>query len=97
MLRWLGLLLALGLATTSADAQVFKPKTPKTTKAKSTTSEDKPKKEKATPTKQSARTSPGKKRVTTKSKKSRPSEDADSAPKESDKDFVKITDDADAE
>jgi hypothetical protein len=94
MLRWLGILIAIGLAGSSADAQVFKPKAKKETKAKS----DAPKK--AATTKQSARTSPGKKRVTTKAKKN-PSRADDSAsdngPKESDKDFVKITDDDDIE
>ena len=95
MLRWLGILVALGLTTSSADAQVFKPKAKKETKAAKA---DAPKK--AATTKQSARTSPGKKRVTPKAKKNA-SRDDDSAsengPKESDKDFVKITDDEDIE
>ena len=110
MARWLGILLAIGFAATSADAQVFKPKTKKTgtsEKAKKPSSEksekaDKPEKtEKSEKSeKKSARSAPTKKRVTTKPKKGgKHSDDAASedGPKESDKDFVKITDDDDIE
>jgi len=113
MARWLGILLAIGFAATSADAQVFKPKTKKTgtsekatKKASSEKSEKTEKTEKADKTDKSekaekkARSAPTKKRVTTKPKKGgKHSDDAASedAPKESDKDFVKITDDDDAE
>ena len=97
-MRWFGLILAVVLASsTAADAQVFKPKSKGAAKAapKSDSSE-----KKATPAKKSARTSPGKKRVTTKSKKSSKHSDdqaSESTPKESDKDFVQITDDDDIE
>jgi hypothetical protein len=111
MARWLGILLAIGLASTSADAQVFKPKS-KTTKSekkssssekKSSSSEKAEKAEKAEKSekteKKSARSSPSKKRVTTKPKKKHgaDADEASDAPKESDKDFVQITDDDDVE
>ena len=96
MLRWLALVLAVGLASApAADAQVFKPKTKKATpeKAEKSDKADAPKKssasEKKAATKQ-ARTEPTKKKVASKSKKK---SGAEAAPKESDKDFVEITDD----
>lgn len=101
MARWLGVLLAIAVAGGPASAQVFKPKTSTAKKSSDDT-------KKATPAKKSSSTSAkkstSKKRVTTKSKKnaaadrSRPDDlTPDAAPKESDKDYVKITDDDDIE
>ena len=95
MARWLTVLVISGLvslASTSADAQVFKPKGKKSDAAERK-SEKKPAKKKA-----------GKKKVTTKPRKNavaeRDSSD-DEAPepssKNSDSDYVKITDDDDIE
>ena len=88
MLRWLILVIALGVGTSSAEAQVFKPKAKKTEKA--------PKK--AEP--KAKRDTPVKKRVTKKAKKKNSSADrarrddsSDSGSKGSDKDYVKIWDD----
>ena len=96
-MRWFGVLLALGLVTSTADAQVFKPKTKSSAKAPAKASgSDAPKKSAA---KKSARTSPSKKRVGKSKKSAKHSDDqaSESAPKESDKDFVQITDDDDIE
>ena len=108
--RWLGLVVAvaLGLGTTTASAQVFKPKTAKKTEKKATAAEPKataaePKAAKKTAKKQ-PRTAPTKKRVTTKSKKSAAAERSrpddltpEPAAKSADKDYVKIWDDDNVE
>ena len=94
MLRWLILVVALGVGTTTADAQVFKPKAKKAPAA-----EKAPKKAPAEP-KAAKRDAPTKKRVTTKAKKSTAADRArpndltpESEPKGADKDYVRIWDD----
>jgi hypothetical protein len=96
MLRWLGILLAIGLTSASADAQVFKPK------PKKAAAPDKSEKKKAAAepsAKKQSRAAPTKKRVATK-KKVKPARD-DEAPesesKDTDKDYVKIWDDDEIE
>lgn len=92
MLRWLGIILAIGLVSTSADAQVFKPKAKKAAATKPAKGE--PKKAKKQP-----RTAPTKKRVATKKKAkaakrdSAEDETSESESKGTDKDYVKIWDD----
>ena len=98
MVRWLGLLLGLCLATSAADAQVFKPKGKKA---------DKTEKKAAEPEKKSAKKQPRaavtKKRVTTKPNKKNAAADRgrpdDLTPepqsKNADQDYVKIWDDDD--
>lgn len=97
MLRWLGLILTIVLVSTSADAQVFKPKSKKATAAK--------KESTAAPEKKAAkkqpRTAPAKKRVAKKKAAAdRESSDEDTAEPESKgagKDYVKIWDDDEVE
>ena len=93
-MRWLGLVLALGLVTSSADAQVFKPKSKTSAKSAPAKSDKSDTPAKKTTAKKSARTSPSKKRVTKKKSAARSDDQAsESTSKESDKDFVQITDD----
>lgn len=93
MLRWLGIILAIGLVSTAADAQVFKPKAKKAAATKPAASSE-PKKAKKQP-----RTAPTKKRVTAKKKAkaaqrdSADDETSESESKGTDKDYVKIWDD----
>lgn len=94
MLRSLGFLIALALVTPgAANAQVFKPKS----SAKKTDSKPAVK---AAAKKTSTKKRPAKKKKTkVASKRPAPTDDEDteSAPKESDKDYVKITDDDEVE
>ena len=88
MLRWLGILVAIALCSTSADAQVFKPKAKKAAPAE----------KKATAKKKAAkkqpRAAPNKKRVTAKKKAAaRKGGDAE----DDDRDYVKIWDDDEIE
>jgi hypothetical protein len=105
MSRSLGLFVALCLALASgpAAAQVFKPKASTSSKKSSDSKKADPAAKKSSAKKQS-RNAPSKKRVTTKPKKNQAAERGrpddltpDPASKESDKDFVKITDDDDVE
>lgn len=91
MLRWLGILFALALCSTSADAQVFKPKAKKPAAAEK---KAKAKKSKKTAKKQS-RSSHSKKRVSKKKKSKRTRDEV--ASKDDDKDYVKIWDDDEVE
>jgi hypothetical protein len=90
MLRWFGILIAIALCSTSADAQVFKPKAKKPAAAEK---KAKAKKSKKTAKKQS-RSSHTKKRVS--KKKSKRTRD-EVASKDDDKDYVKIWDDDEVE
>jgi hypothetical protein len=92
MLRWLGIILAIGLVSTSADAQVFKPKAKKAAATKPAASGE-PKKAKKQP-----RAAANKKRVAKKKAKaaerdSAEDETSESESKGTDKDYVKIWDD----
>ena len=97
MLRWLAIVLTIGLVSSAADAQVFKPKAKKAaaTQKKAAPDEDKAPEEKKAVAKKQPRTAPTKKRVTTKKKASRPEgeETSESDSKGSEKDYVKIWDD----
>jgi len=94
MLRWLGIILAIALVSTSADAQVFKPKSKKAAAAKKETSADTPKKT----AKKQPRTAPTKKRVGKKKSIERSDEEtAEPESKGTGKDYVKIWDDDDIE
>jgi hypothetical protein len=86
MVRWMAVLVTLGLAAGSADAQVFKPKA-----KKASTSEKKPAKKKAA----SETTTAPKKRVTTKPKKG--GAKTEKVAKGPDADFIRIWDDEDSE
>ena len=98
MLRWLGIILTIVLVSTSADAQVFKPKSKKAAATKKESS--------AAPEKNSAKKQPRaastKKRVSKKKSAAsdRASSDEETAEPESKgtgKDYVKIWDDDDVE
>ena len=92
MLRRLGFLIALALfVPAAADAQVFKPKSSSSKKAEP--------KAKSSGTKKAA-AKKSKKKTSSKKKKAAAkadSDEAESAPKEADKDYVMITDDEDVE
>jgi hypothetical protein len=88
MLRWFGILIAIALCSTSADAQVFKPKA-----KKPAATEKKAKKSKKAAKKQ-PRSAHTKKRVS--KKKSKRTRD-EVASKDDDKDYVKIWDDDEVE
>ncbi len=100
MLRWLGIILAIGLVSTAADAQVFKPKAKKAamTTKKAPADGDEPKKAEPKKAKKQPRAAPAKKRVAkkkTKAAEPEPAEDetSESESKGAGKDYVKIWDD----
>jgi hypothetical protein len=96
MLRWLGIILAIGLVSTSADAQVFKPKSKKAAATE----------KKAAPQKKAAKKQPRagatKKRPAKKKSKASDRGSSDDLTSESEskgagKDYVKIWDDDEIE
>ncbi len=89
MLRWLGIILAIGLVSGSADAQVFKPKSKKAAAAKKADPE-------AKAAKKQPRAGATKKRPTKKKAKAAARADEETDESESEgtgKDYVKIWDD----
>lgn len=93
MVRWLGLLLALGLVAAPAEAQVFKPKGKKTETAKKAPAKKAPaKKASAKKSKKATKAKARKSRERTRS-----DEEAPARSKRNDPDFVKITDDDEIE
>jgi len=96
MLRWLAIFVALCVASASADAQVFKPKSKKAAAAKKEPSADPDKKV----AKKQPRAGSAKKRPKKKAATERASEDEETSEPESKgsgKDYVKIWDDDEIE
>jgi len=95
MLRWLGIILAIGLVSTSADAQVFKPKSKKAAATEKKSAADPEKKAaKKQPRAAATKKRPVKKKSAKASERDSADEDvAESESKGTGKDYVKIWDD----
>ncbi|HEY5952488.1 MAG TPA: hypothetical protein VIV40_43615 [Kofleriaceae bacterium] len=98
MRRWLGIILTIGLFSTPASAQVFKPKSKKAAAAKKEPASDQPKKAaKKQPRAGATKKRPAKKKSAA-SDRARPDEEtAEPESKTTGKDYVKIWDDDDIE
>jgi hypothetical protein len=90
MLRWLGIILAIGLVSASADAQVFKPKSKK---AAATKKEPAKKSAKKQPRAGATKKRPAKKKAAAVESESEDEDETESESKPSGKDYVKIWDD----
>ena len=90
LLRWLGIILAIGLVSGSADAQVFKPKGKK---AAATKKEPAKKSAKKQPRAGATKKRPAKKKAAAVERDESEEEETESESSGSGKDFVKIWDD----